>query len=1040
MSAELFNPFPGLRPFESDESHLFFGRDGQSDELIRRLARSRFLAVVGTSGSGKSSLVRAGLFPSLNGGLMAAAGSAWRIALFRPGNDPIGNLSHALDRAWGQRGDEQNELVRRAIVETTLRRGELGLVEACQQARMGADENLLVVVDQFEEIFRFKRAASSDAAYHEDADAFIKLLLEASHQKELPIYVILTMRSDFLGDCAIFRGLPEAINDGQYLIPRMTRDERREAIEGPVGVGGGKIARRLVQRLLNDLGGDPDQLPVLQHALMRTWDHWQKHRQSDAPIDLSDYEAIGTMKEALMRHAEEAYNELASDRAKQIAEKLFKCLTEKEADNREIRRPTNCQRLSAVAGSELPELAAVIDVFRRPGRSFLMPPIEVALNEETVIDISHESLIRKWDRLHIWLDEEAESRAMLTRLNEAAQRHKAGKGDLWPGLDLKLSLDWVERAKPNAAWGELYGADFQLAMSFLDQSKSKYESEIRAVKRRRTYLVGTAAAVMVGLAVFAARESHLKMEAENEKARADRMTNSVKTVVQTFVLDVPTELLKEPGNLNTVRKIYEVNDKKLLDLSLEPTITDFAMALNVLGKANTLINLGDLGAAYAETSRILTRNEVMVEENDQAPSSEEWQGFLAQAYEQIGNIMINQGDNQGALDSYKQAVSIGEQWGEQGLAVNWWKERLGASYEAVGNVLHQEGNLAEAIKSYRSALALRHELEQDEPENPDKKRSLVWAHIYVGDVLQEQGDLTGALNQLETALSAIGPFEADRAWQLEVAGAYERMGNLYRYRGQHDRAQEALNTSHKVMEKMEAEEPNNAIWRHYLAALHRDLGDLSKAAQNYTAARRDYEIACKRFEELSEADKTNVTYRADLATCQDCLGDLLTSIGQIDAAEKQYQSAFAIRKQLAGGREGGFPLKRVLAMSQQNLGDVLVAAKNYDDALKKYEEANAIRTELAGRDRTNAKLQSEIATSIEKIAELSARQEKWSAARDKYNEAIVIREELFKKDPSNAEWKRDLALVHKKLTTVSANLRKSSEMEFDQARALDVSR
>src|SRR5215470_10547349 len=91
------NPFPGLRPFEFDESHLFFGRDGQSEQLISKLARTRFLAVVGTSGSGKSSLVRAGLLPALHGGFMTSAGSGWRIAVMRPGNDPIGNLARALN-------------------------------------------------------------------------------------------------------------------------------------------------------------------------------------------------------------------------------------------------------------------------------------------------------------------------------------------------------------------------------------------------------------------------------------------------------------------------------------------------------------------------------------------------------------------------------------------------------------------------------------------------------------------------------------------------------------------------------------------------------------------------------------------------------------------------------------------------------------------------------------------------------------------------------------------------------------------------------
>src|ERR1700704_2359464 len=123
------NPFPGLRPFESSETHLFFGRDGQSEELLRRLKRTRFLAVVGTSGSGKSSLVRAGLLPALQGGLMASAGSDWRIAILRPGGDPIGNLARALasPAVLGAR-DEKGADMQAVMAATTLRRRSLGLV------------------------------------------------------------------------------------------------------------------------------------------------------------------------------------------------------------------------------------------------------------------------------------------------------------------------------------------------------------------------------------------------------------------------------------------------------------------------------------------------------------------------------------------------------------------------------------------------------------------------------------------------------------------------------------------------------------------------------------------------------------------------------------------------------------------------------------------------------------------------------------------------------------------------------------------------
>ncbi len=545
---EVKNPFPGLRPFEIDENNLFFGRDGQSDELLERLRRSRFLAVVGTSGSGKSSLIRAGLLPALFGGLMGDAGSSWRIAIQRPGGDPIGNLAEALAEK-DVFGNETGSEMQVTLIETTLRRSSIGLIDVARQARMEPHENLLVVVDQFEELFRFKQLQSGD-----DATALVKLLLEAAAQTELPIYVVLTMRSDFLGDCSQFAGLPEAINDGQYLIPRMSRDERRSAIVGPIAVESAEITNPLVNRLLNDVGDNPDQLPILQHALMRTWDYWSAHRLNGNPIGLEDYLAIGAMAEALSRHADEAFNELPDERSRLIAEKLFKRLTEKGTDNREIRRPTRLAELCVICEATEDEVKAVIEVFRRQGRSFLMPPVGKGLEPDTAIDISHESLIRNWQRLQTWVNEEAQSARTYRRLAEAAVLHREGSEALLQDPALQIALDWLAQSKPNPEWGKRYHPEYDEALKYLAESRLAREAaqlererqrnaelerarrereqaemyaagQAQAAKRLRSYLVAMVvlavmalgAAGVAGVALVKAKRN----EQTADKARAD---------------------------------------------------------------------------------------------------------------------------------------------------------------------------------------------------------------------------------------------------------------------------------------------------------------------------------------------------------------------------------------------------------------------------------------------------------------------------------------------------------------------------------------
>jgi tetratricopeptide (TPR) repeat protein len=579
---EIGNPFPGLRPFELSESNLFFGREGQSDELLARLQRKRFLAVVGTSGSGKSSLVRAGLLPALYGGLMGGAGSSWRIAILRPGHDPIGNLAGALDEQKlvpksiskdlhasdlildddalkletkaSPRPEElpmeseaseigvitatnPDSLFQHAIIETTLRRSTLGLADVARQARMPAHENLLIVVDQFEELFRFKEARKETGS-EDDAAAFVKLLIEASAQAEAPIYVVLTMRSDFLGDCSQFAGLPEAINQGQYLIPRMSRDERRAAITGPVAVGGGEITLPLVSRLLNDVGDNPDQLPILQHALMRTWDYCTAHRRNGEALGIEHYEAIGTMSEALSRHADEAFDELPDDRSRVIAEKLFKGLTEKGADNRETRRPTRLAEICAVAEATEDEVLPVINVFRSQGRSFLMPPTGSKLNSETIIDISHESLIRNWTRLQKWVNEEAQSARVYRRLADDALLRHEGKTGLLDDPRLQLTLDWRDEHGPTAAWAaryhdqfdlaavfpdaksqaECHAVLFDLAMSYLEDSRDARDEYLKEERRRALEETDRQRRDLENAAALADKERRL---AENERQRAE---------------------------------------------------------------------------------------------------------------------------------------------------------------------------------------------------------------------------------------------------------------------------------------------------------------------------------------------------------------------------------------------------------------------------------------------------------------------------------------------------------------------------------------
>jgi WD40 repeat protein/energy-coupling factor transporter ATP-binding protein EcfA2 len=500
------NPFPGLRPFKIEESHLFFGREGQSDEVLLKLSKSRFVGVIGPSGSGKSSFIYCGVLPILYGGFLTDASPNWEVVVTRPGSGPIDNLSESLlqsSRDYNM-ADTEDKKIKRTIVSTLLKSSSLGLVEAIQQSRRSADVNYLILVDQFEELFRFKD--NTDPSSVNESLAFINLLMEAVNYEDSPIYVAITMRSDFIGDCAQFPELTRKINDSHYLIPQMTREQKRRAIEGPVAVGNAHIAPRLVQQLLNDLGDNPDQLPILQHALMRTWSYWSKYKDYENEIvDLKHYEAIGTMSEALSMHANEAFEELDDDQQR-ICEVLFKAITEKRGENFGIRRPTRLNEIASIADVSEADVIAVLEKFREPGRSLLTPAHGTPLSGRSMVDISHESLMRIWVRLKNWVDDEADAVQMYLRLAEAASMYQVGKAGLWRPPDLQLALNWQAKHKPTLVWGQRYNPAFERTIIFLEYSKKEFETEqrIKELEQKRKLQRARTTAIVFGILMVVA--------------------------------------------------------------------------------------------------------------------------------------------------------------------------------------------------------------------------------------------------------------------------------------------------------------------------------------------------------------------------------------------------------------------------------------------------------------------------------------------------------------------------------------------------------
>jgi Novel STAND NTPase 1 len=545
------SPYPGLRSFSEDESLFFKGRDTHIQEIIKLLQANKFLMVTGASGDGKSSIIFSGLVPNARAGFFKANYNRWEVAHFRPERTPVKNLAKVLSGILGNPKE---------TIATELNRGFGSLVDLYKGSDLYRDEttsewqhasdeekkalnrstaNLLVIVDQFEEFFtnpeNFRNGAPT-----EEAQVLINLLLETARislKEDIPIYVVFTMRSDYIGQCAAFRGLPEFIGFSQFFVPRLKRQELKQIIEEPAVLNGNAIAPRLVERILYDLSEGIDQLPILQHALSQIW---LAADMGEEEMDLIHYAKVGGMpaedlpeKERgifdkwraelapwqqdnfknpglhriLDIHADNLFESawdyyrntqhktvISRQESKLIIAMTFACLT-KIDHSRAVRNRMTLQEITNIINQ--PKLTtevvgAVINIYREQGNTFVRPFIEennddsAKLKPDAVLDITHESLIRNWQRLAKWADKEFEYyEIFLDFEKQLAKWLNSGrdKGYLLPIGPLTFFENWEKDCRPNKYWINRYNTATEDSEENLRQSEETLNNSRQFLKK-----------------------------------------------------------------------------------------------------------------------------------------------------------------------------------------------------------------------------------------------------------------------------------------------------------------------------------------------------------------------------------------------------------------------------------------------------------------------------------------------------------------------------------------------------------------------------
>jgi len=455
-------PYRGLRVFDVDDAAFFFGREALVQWLLNEVRPAteaqpvnRFLAIVGASGSGKSSVARAGLVAALK--LDAIPGSAgWPVAIFRPGPDPIESLAVALSRALNL---AQGVPTLAELIETFKKNEKTVHLIARQSLPENASGiRLVILVDQFEEVFTL-------CPKDDSRDALIRNLLYAAKVAQGQTLVILTMRADFYPKCAANAELAAAFSDHHVLVGPMSEDELRRAIERPMQLVGGELEGGLVDLLLRDVHQQSGALPLLQHALLELW-----NKRDGRRLSVKAYQEIGKLEGALQRRADATLKVFSQDE-QELCRRTFLRLTQPGEGTEDTKRRACMQELLSLSGESMAEES----IIQRLANASLLTTEGGISEKDSFVEVAHEALIRSWPQLRKWIDADRAGLRTRTRLTEAVREWKNAGGDpayLYTGARVAVAKEW-EASHP----GELSADETEFLVRSLQAQKQREASE-----------------------------------------------------------------------------------------------------------------------------------------------------------------------------------------------------------------------------------------------------------------------------------------------------------------------------------------------------------------------------------------------------------------------------------------------------------------------------------------------------------------------------------------------------------------------------------